>query len=390
MILMKFYTSILLLIFFTNVHSQIKIDERLVSPGVAYKKIINSADTLSVDILKIDLTAGDYFIRAVKANNLLGARETTSNMAKKLSDSGYQIIAALNADFFESDGEVVNNMISEGKYVKAVKFTDSPFNDYVNTQFAITYDNKPLLEQFVFSGSIIFPDGTIENITRINSKADSNSIKLYNSFQGEKTPLAPEDWIVKETLLIPLIKSADTLFLIVGNEFESGGNLHIPENGFIISANNKYAYYLERNLSIGDTVRILLKLNPYYPSIRSLTGGWPLLVKDGRNVIKSNPDIEGVIPRFSENRHPRTGVGFSKDSTTVYFITVDGRQPHSRGMTLLEFAELMIDEGIYHGVNLDGGGSTAMVVENKVVNKPSDATGERAVGNCLIVVRGSP
>jgi exopolysaccharide biosynthesis protein len=61
----------------------------------------------------------------------------------------------------------------------------------------------------------------------------------------------------------------------------------------------------------------------------------------------------------------------------------------SRGMSLLEFADLMIDEGIYQGLNLDGGGSTTMIINNKVVNSPSDNTGERAVGNCLVLIKKS-
>lgn len=384
---MKLLVSILLILLFTTTNAQIKIVEQIISQGVVYKKIVNSTDTLSIDILKINLSEDKYVIRSVKAKNLLNQRETTTDMAKALNDSGYNVIAALNADFFEIDGELVNNMISEGEFVKAVKFTDSPFNQFVNSQFAVTYDNKLMVEQFVFSGNIIFPDGTIETISRINSKADSNSITLYNSFQGERTPLASEGWIVTETILLPLTISEDTSFFIVGNNFQQGGNHQIPEKGFTLSANSKYAYFLERNLSAGDTVKILLRLNPHHPEIRSLTGGWPLLVKDGKNIIKHTPDIEGVIPRFSENRHPRTGIGFSKDSTTVYFITVDGRQQTSRGMSLLEFADLMIEEGVYQGLNLDGGGSTAMVINNKIVNNPSDETGERAVGNCLVLIK---
>lgn len=384
---MKLLVSIFLILLLTTINAQIKIDEQFISQGVIYKKIINSTDTLSIDILKIDLSEDKYVIRSVKAKNLLNQRETTTDMAKALNDSGYNVIAALNADFFETDGELVNNMISEGEFVKAVKFTDSPYNQFVNSQFAVTYDNKLIIEQFVFSGNIILPDGTIEAIDRINSKADSNSITLYNTFQGERTPLASEGWIVTETILIPLTISEDTSFFIVGNNFQQGGNHQIPEKGFILSANSKYAYFVERNLSAGDTVKIILRLNPHHPEIRSLTGGWPLLVKDGKNIIKHTPDIEGVIPRFSENRHPRTGIGFSKDSTTVYFITVDGRQKTSKGMSLLEFADLMIEEGVYQGLNLDGGGSTAMIINNKIVNNPSDETGERAVGNCLVLIK---
>ena len=378
---------ILLCLLFTISNAQKKIDEEIVFPGVVHKTIINSTDTLMINVLKVNLSQGNYYLSSVKAKNLLNERETTSDISKALSDSGYQVIAALNADFFEQDGEVINNMISEGKFVKAVKFTDSPFNTFVNSQFAITYDNKLLLEQFVFSGNVFFPDGTIEEIRRINSKADSNSITIYNSFQGNYTPVVPETWAVSEVLLIPAGQSGDTAFFTIGDSLKQAGHTQIPNDGFIISANNKYAFYLSREFEIGDTIKLLLKLNPNFTNIRSLTGGWPQLVKDGKSLIKSNLNIEGVIQRFSENRHPRTGVGFSKDSTTVYFITVDGRQQMSRGMSLLEFADLMIDEGIYQGLNLDGGGSTTMIINNKVVNSPSDNTGERAVGNCLVLIR---
>lgn len=378
---------ILLCLLFTISNAQKKIDEKIVFPGVVHKTIINSTDTLMINVLKVNLSQGRYYLSSVKAKNLLNEREKTSDISKALSDSGYQVIAALNADFFEQDGEVINNMISEGKFVKAVKFTDSPFNTFVNSQLAITYDNKLLLEQFVFSGNVFFPDGTIEEIRRINSKADSNSITIYNSFQGNYTPVVPEKWAVSEVLLIPAGQSADTTFFTIGDSLKQAGHTQIPNDGFIISANNKYAYYLSRECEIGDTIKLLLKLNPNFTNIRSLTGGWPQLVKDGKSLIKSNLNIEGVIQRFSENRHPRTGVGFSKDSTTVYFITVDGRQQMSRGMSLLEFADLMIDEGIYQGLNLDGGGSTTMIINNKVVNSPSDNTGERAVGNCLVLIR---
>ncbi len=54
-------------------------------------------------------------------------------------------------------------------------------------------------------------------------------------------------------------------------------------------------------------------------------------------------------------------------------------------MTLVEFANVMIAQGVYQGLNLDGGGSTTFILEGQVMNSPSDATGERPVGNCLLL-----
>lgn len=379
--------SILIPILLTiNIYSQLNIKEEVIDKGILYKKIINTIDTLSIDIVKIDLSNEDYELRTIKANNLLNAKQTTSEMVKALTNSGYNVVAAINADFFEADGEIINNMISDGRFIKAVRFTDSPFNPFVNSQLGMTDNNKLLMDQFVFNGQLILPNGISEPINRINSNADSNSITLYNSFQGEYTPTKKDNWFVSEIVLESIRKNYDTLFCIVTDSFQHGGNKNI-DSDFVLSANNKYARYLEREIKTGDTLRIILRINPTYLNISSLIGGWPRLVKDGYNLININDSLEGSLPRFANKRHPRTGIGFSKDSTTVFFITVDGRQQTSRGMTLSEFADLMIDEGIFQGLNLDGGGSTTMIINNKIVNSPSDKTGERKVGNCIMLIK---
>jgi exopolysaccharide biosynthesis protein len=71
-------------------------------------------------------------------------------------------------------------------------------------------------------------------------------------------------------------------------------------------------------------------------------------------------------------------------------VTVDGRQNNSAGMSLPEFAKLMVSLGIAQGLNLDGGGSTTMLINGEVVNSPSDPTGERPVGNCLLLYARVP
>ncbi|MCK5738104.1 phosphodiester glycosidase family protein, partial [bacterium] len=60
------------------------------------------------------------------------------------------------------------------------------------------------------------------------------------------------------------------------------------------------------------------------------------------------------------------------------------------GMTLTEEALFLQQRGCYQAVNLDGGGSTTMVVKESVVNRPSDVTGERAVSNSLMITYDLP
>jgi exopolysaccharide biosynthesis protein len=67
-------------------------------------------------------------------------------------------------------------------------------------------------------------------------------------------------------------------------------------------------------------------------------------------------------------------------------LTVDGRSENSGGMTLVELADMIRQLGAWQAMNFDGGGSTTMVIDGKVVNHPSDQQGERTVGNALLVM----
>jgi hypothetical protein len=72
--------------------------------------------------------------------------------------------------------------------------------------------------------------------------------------------------------------------------------------------------------------------------------------------------------------------------TAVAWAAVDGRQPGvSVGMSLFMLSDLLLELGAIDAMNLDGGGSTTMVIQNKLVNKPSDQTGERPVSDAILV-----
>lgn len=88
---------------------------------------------------------------------------------------------------------------------------------------------------------------------------------------------------------------------------------------------------------------------------------------------------------FFAGRHPRTGVCFS--ATEAALIVVDGRSETSSGLTLPDFARFMHEElGCSDGINMDGGGSSALWVKDKgVVNQPSDGGQERCVADGLMI-----
>lgn len=119
--------------------------------------------------------------------------------------------------------------------------------------------------------------------------------------------------------------------------------------------------------------------------VTEVVGGFPELLDEGARV----GDLEvGARPSFAAARHPRTAVGYDPARGSAWIVVVDGRQaPYSDGMTLPELTRLFEALGVTEAVNLDGGGSSAMVVGRRTVNRPSDLTGERPVVNALALLR---
>jgi hypothetical protein len=125
--------------------------------------------------------------------------------------------------------------------------------------------------------------------------------------------------------------------------------------------------------------------------VSSIVNGGPELVRDGR--LHVTPMTDGFVRPtnpsfyygFSASRNPRTFAGVDARGRTL-LATVDGRSTDSLGLTILETGAVAKALRMHDALNLDGGGSTTMVVRGVVVNQPSDATGERPVGDALLIV----
>lgn len=123
----------------------------------------------------------------------------------------------------------------------------------------------------------------------------------------------------------------------------------------------------------------------------AVVNGGPELVRHGE--IHATPATDGMLhpgrPSFYygwvHKRNPRTFAGVDAAGRTV-LVTVDGRGLDSMGLSIGETAAVARALGLVEAVNLDGGGSTTMVAGGAVVNRPSDAAGERPVGDALVVL----
>src|SRR5690606_5787456 len=161
----------------------------------------------------------------------------------------------------------------------------------------------------------------------------------------------------------------------------------IPADGVVLAARGPAEVLLE-DLSVGEWLQFRLELAPPFDEVMEAVAGWPVIVQDGEALPLNNGD------NLVSGRHPRTAVGFNDEY--IFIVTVDGRQNGwSNGMTLRELAAFMVELGATEALNLDGGGSTTMVlrppgeVQPTVATRPSDGH-ERSVANALFVVSTAP
>ena len=366
---------------------------RALSRGVVYRQFVDKTGPFVVHLVRVNLREPSVELRAVRAHDALRTRERTTEMVQRLQQKS-PVLVAINADFFNlQTGENENNQVVDGEWWKGVKNTDSPYDTYDNAhvQFALDARRHPLIDRFLFDGRA-WARGTMTPIVTLNFYQPGNpeGVVLYTSRFGATTP-RDTSRVTAEAAMVQVGRKGDTLLFVRRGAIRDSSGSPIPAGGAVLSAYGAGSRLKEvQAMADGDTVKILLATIPRLSPSSAPTlviGGWPRILRNGENVVAEAPAQEGTISRNAEARHPRTAIGFSRDTSILYLLVVDGRQEASVGMTLTELATLMRRLGAWNAMNFDGGGSSTMVVDGAVVNKPSDNTGEREIGNALVLVK---
>ncbi|ADI06141.1 secreted protein [Streptomyces bingchenggensis BCW-1] len=192
---------------------------------------------------------------------------------------------------------------------------------------------------------------------------------------------------------VQVVLDADHRVVSVGRR---GGE--VPSGGSVLQGVGSAADWLTaqgrpgERIAVQETVRDTAGRQVALGPDDSIVSAAPTLVEDGRIAIDAA--TEGMLDpqdlsfgyAWSNGRQPRTMAGLDKGGR-LFLVTVDGRRPGvSEGFTLAEGAEFMRSLGAERALNLDGGGSSAMAVAGELVNAPSDAAGERPVGDTVQVL----
>ncbi|ADL08610.1 phosphodiester glycosidase family protein [Thermosediminibacter oceani] len=342
-----------------------EVDGFPVTRGVTYegRTVFTSLGWQKIHILKVDLTSENVDIDAIMNTKGLSERQILSRM---VAENG--AVAGVNGDFFimANPSSPIGVQVTDGELIS------SPSNRKDMAAFALTFEKIPQLLRLEFTGKVEAPDGTSFEIGGVNKVGTGQGrIMVYTPDFGKTTPALPAG---TPDMTFAVIENGEVVNIFDGRSAE------IPHDSLILAAIGAGSEFLKNKFAIGDVVKIDLKITPDISNLKMALGGGAVLVENG-----------AIPPTFSHNiagQNPRTAIGFTKDGKTLILAVVDGRQAESRGMTQEELARLMLNLGAYNAINLDGGGSSTMVVRAPgekapaVINSVSEKT-ERPVVNGL-------
>ena len=352
----------------------LKGEKRVVAPGVTHAVFLADGPNV-VNVLEVELTRTEYTLESYRPTRLV----PTSGQAEANQAAGKQVLAAINADFFSfKTSWPIGNQVVDGRFVLGTASARS--------HVAIDVRGRMFLDRFSFTGWFQTPRGEMHPITGVNDRHANNAIVLHNSYSDSTTSFVGSGHRFSLRLVSPRWIAGDTLMMVVqAAEVDESRSISRDEAVLWVGSGPEVRNVRE-GIAPGDTLLVYLGFSPDVREIMHSVGGGGRILEGGRPVPDSTNARERIGVVFLRSRHPRTFVAVNRESTRLYLCTVDGRQDGSVGMSFGEMAEFLLAVGAWEAVNLDGGGSTTMVVQGKVVNAPSDKTGERGVANTLQVI----
>jgi hypothetical protein len=337
--------------------------------------LLDPPGPVAIQILRLDPSRID--LRSALARDRVMQLETVPDMAARA-----HALAAINAGFF---------VVKNGDPAGVLEVRDELVSDTPITRGAVGIIRRPgaplalVFDRLSVAVTLRYTiDGTVfsQGVDGVDTTRARGKLMLYTPRFGPDSDMADTgvEW-----------QLAGSPLRVVERR-PNAGRTTIPAGGVVLSFGGTVLPTGLERLDSGQEVaiephfRTLLDTQPgQWVEAQDIVGGAGLLLHGG--LATTDWSSEQLRAGFDTERHPRTMIGTSRGST-IWLVTVDGRNPAiSLGMSFAELQNLAKKLNLVNALNLDGGGSTTMVVAGKIVNHPSDAAGPRRVSDALIVTR---
>lgn len=373
---------------------------RWVAPGVRLRLYRLDAPN-KVRVLSFDASSGPT-VDAVLATNELPGRERASSMARRT-----RAIAAINGDYSRPSGRPVFTFARDGRLDQAPATIPETGSQIYGRNFAVdkskssVYLTHPKTRSWIWVPSL---EGDASyRVERLNDRSIQGDaalqIRAFTKVGGtEERPPHGGCYVRLRATGVPRAANPTRAPLNGGASIAPVGverkyvveerrcryQRVLPKGGITLYT-PRHGLHAGTLRSLSEGSQVVFGWSLGWPGVFDTVGGNPTLIENG--VVQKQSIYGG--DSFVSGRHPRTAVAYNARTNRLFFVTVDGRQPkYSRGMTLAGLTHFLRTRlGATDALNLDGGGSTTMVLRGKVKGRPSDGA-ERAVSSALVVLPG--
>lgn len=358
----------------TEASSAPQVSAIQVAPGVTYRRIVNREIPRRIHVLIIEASSPATLDVALARRRFPGF-VTTSKMVRRAG-----ALAGVNGDFGRYPGRPGHAFAEDGDLVQTSVLGPN------GKAFALSQDEQ--------TGYVGAPDVqvSVEDLTRPGlftvarwNKGEPGPGEVVGFTPAGGTLEEPPDSSCSARLLPDGARrwsdpaQSGIVRPYVVDAVRCGAAPMAREGGVVVvSRQNGMGALVVSALVPGDDVEVTWTMG--WPGTVEMMGGSPVLLQDGVDVT------DGNCHQYLCLRHPRTGVGVRANGD-VLLVVVDGRITTSKGVTPSEFAQIMKELGAVDALNLDGGGSSTMVVDGRIKNAPTDGV-ERKVSTALVVLPG--
>jgi exopolysaccharide biosynthesis protein len=346
---------------------------------------------------------------AVTNGNTAAVPETVTDLEKSVPHA----VAAVNASYFvmlddsdNVDTSTVSGILGAPASASAIGGVVEGLPIANRPAVQITTDGSTFVDKMMAITSARAGDGSARIVTGVNRipgmALNCGSLTQAGTWQRpehDKTCAVPDDLVEFSSNLGVPLPATSTPIVIVSNgkimrQAHPGDRLN-PGEIALAGTGSSAAWLTEKAINgAAMSVRVALAPvggRPLDLSKGDLVSGGPTLVKDS---IAQPNSTEGGFAQPDDPNHtlgwvirklPRTAYADLGGERTA-LVVVDGSQAgESEGFGIPDFAQYLESLGARQAINLDGGRSSTMVVNGKVVNHPSDQAGPRPVGDAIVV-----
>jgi Phosphodiester glycosidase len=345
---------------------------QLLVPGVTHsrERIFNGGRPVVLHIVRAPPPSDLYQLLPVRARGGDVRRETVPAMQRRLSSRATTV--GVNGDFF--------NIVTghpTGVFMREGVISAGP--NRRRSAMAVGLDGRLLVELFGFDATWQAEGDRARSIHNLNHPVeDLSRVGLFTRTWGAATPRARG---AVELVLSGFPRArldADLTGTVA--VVERGGRTPIPARGAVLQARGDKRPLLLSRGTVGTEITVRMHVPELPAGTLQAIGGGPTLVRDGRVVRQSG---QGFSSGHTHVRHPRTAVGQLANGRLL-FVVADGRSTQSFGLTTRALATIMANRGAVTAISLDGGGSSTMAFEGRVLNVPSDGRPRRVANGLLL------